>query len=77
MEFPGLLTVTVFLPLAGALVIAGVIRGDQRVRVFAAVVALASFVLAIIVFASFDQGGAERFQLIDELGWIGVDSVFK
>ena len=77
MEFPGLLTVTVFLPLAGALVIAGLIRGDQRIRVFAALVTLGNFVLAIVVFASFDQDSVKRFQLIDELGWIGVDSVFN
>ena len=76
MEYGGLLTVTVFLPLAGALVIAGVVRGDQRIRIFAAVVALADLALAITVFALFDSGG-ERFQLINKFDWIGKDSVFN
>ena len=78
MEFGGLLTATVFLPLAGALVIAGLIRGDQRVRVFVVGVALADLVLAITVFSLFDHSdGADRFQLVDKFGWIGEDSVFN
>ena len=78
MEFEGLLTATVFLPLAGALVIVGLIRGDQRVRVFAVGVALADLALAVAVFSLFDHGaGAERFQLVDKFGWIGEGSVFN
>ena len=77
MEFDGWLTAVVFLPLAGALVIAGVIRGDQRIRIFALVVALGDLVLAITVFSLFDHGvGGERFQLIDKFGWIGEGTVF-
>ena len=78
MEFEGLLTATVFLPLAGALVIVGLIRGDQRVRIFAVGVALADLALAVAVFSLFDHGdGAEQFQLVDKFGWIGEGSVFN
>ena len=76
MEFMGLLTATVFLPLAGALVIAGLLRGDQRIRIFAVLVALADLALAIVVFAAFDTDSPSRFQLIDKFNWIGPDSVF-
>ena len=61
-QFNGLLTATVFLPLVGALAIATIIRGDQRIRIFAAAVALADLVLAIVVFSVFydrmDSGGS-------------------
>ena len=78
MEFNGLLTATVFLPLAGALVIAGLPKGDRRVRTFAIAVFLTDLALAITVFSLFDHGdGAKRFQLIDEFGWIGEASVFN
>ena len=78
MEFNGLLTATVFLPLAGALAIVALVRGDRNIRLFAVMVALADLVLAILVMAFFDHGsGAERFQLIDKFDWIGEDSVFK
>ena len=75
--FNGILTATVFLPLAGALVIAFLIRGDQRVRVFAAAVVLADFALAICVFSRFDSDSVQRFQMIDRFGWIGEGSIFN
>ena len=78
MEFDGLLTATVFLPLAGALVIAAVVRADRWVRVFAVVIAVADLALAITVMALFDHGGSgDRFQLIDKFFWIGEESVFE
>ena len=78
MEFEGLLTATVFLPLAGALVIAVLIRGDQRIRIFAVAVSVANLALAIAVMALFDHGdGAQRFQLIDKFAWIGEESIFN
>jgi len=92
-EFNGILTATVFLPLAGALVIAALLRGDpsansgqspsaspragQRIRVFAAAVTLADLALAICVFSRFDSDSAQRFQLIDEFAWIGEESFFN
>ena len=70
----GLLTVTVFLPLAGALAIALLIRGDQRVRYFAGAVALVELALSVVVFALYDTGG-ERYQHIDRVtDWIAVDN---
>ena len=78
MEFNAILTVTVFLPLAGALVIAALIRGDRNIRVFAALVALADLALAIGVMVLFDHGGgADRFQMTDKFAWMGEGSVFN
>ena len=74
-EFNGLLTATVFLPAAAALILAlGLLRGDRNIRIFAAVVAVADLILAVAVFALFRQGGP-RFQLIDRLDWISTDTV--
>ena len=70
----GLLTITVFLPLAGAAVIALVIKGDRQVRYFAGAVALVELALSIVVFARYDpdKGG---FQLVDRIPeWIKVDA---
>lgn len=78
MEFNGLLTATVFVPLAGAVVIATLLRGDQRIRVFAVAVALADMALAITVMALFQHGdGSDRFQLIDKVDWIGEGTIFN
>ena len=73
-EFSGLLTVAVFLPAAGALLIALAVRGDRYVRYFAGAVALAELALSIVVFALYERGG-ERFQLVDRAqDWIPVKS---
>ena len=66
-----LLTATVFLPLAGAAVVL-LLFGDnaRRVRLFAAAVGVADFLLAILVFARYDRD-AGGFQLADRLAsWI-------
>ena len=76
MDFSGLLTATVFLPMAGALVVAALLKGDHKIRVFAALVLLADLVLSILVISFYDRGGPERFQLIDKFNWFGQDSVF-
>ena len=76
MEFNGLLTATVFLPLAGAIVIAALLRGSGKVRVFATLVLLADLVLSGLVLSLYDRGGAERFQMIDRFNWFGEDSIF-
>jgi NADH-quinone oxidoreductase subunit M len=76
--FSGWLTAVVFLPLAGAIIIALLVRGNRNVRVFAAVVALAEFVLSIIVFARYDLASdAPQFQLIDKFeNWIPMGGAF-
>ncbi len=66
-----LLTATVFLPLAGAAVVL-LLLGDnaRRVRLFAAAVGIADFLLALLVFTRYDrnEGG---FQLVDKFdAWI-------
>ena len=59
--FSGLLTATVFLPAAGAVVILVLVRGNRNVRVFAVLVALADLVLSLLVFSFFDRAeGAQR-----------------
>ena len=67
-----LLTATVFLPLAGAALI--LLLGDnaRRVRLFAAAVGVADFLLALLVFILYDRDpDAERFQLVDKFdAWI-------
>ena len=58
-----MLTATVFLPLAGALVIAALLRG-HRARLFAVGVGVADLILAVIVFAAYDRGSG-GFQMAD------------
>ena len=74
--FTGLLTATVFLPLAGALVVALLVRGDRNIRLFSAAVVLAELALTIAVFAQYETGkGADRFQLVDRFdNWIPLES---
>ena len=69
--FSGLLTATVFLPAAGALVILTLVRGNRNVRAVAVSVALADLILTLLVFGLFDRGdGSQRFQFIDQFTWI-------
>ena len=74
--FSGWLTATVFLPLAGAIVIALAVRGDRNVRLVAGAVALAELVLTIVVFAKYDLGaGSGAIQLADRVdNWIPIES---
>lgn len=70
MEFTGLLTAIVFLPLAGAVVIAIALRNYAHARIFAAAIAVVDFILAIIAFAAYDTG-AGGIQLVDRFSnWI-------
>jgi NADH-quinone oxidoreductase subunit M len=77
------LTLTVFAPLAGALamlVLAAVPRRkpefggseqpDQLWRWWALVVSIATFGLSLVVLAKF-RGGADGFQLVEEVSWVG------
>ena len=72
---PGLLSLTVFLPAAGALVILALLRGQRAIRGFALLVGLADLLLALAVFVLFDRGGdADRFQFIDRFHWISAET---
>ncbi len=65
-----MLSAVVFVPLAGAVVIALLLRNDRQIRVFAAAVALVDFALAIAAFVAYDKnvGGV---QLVDRISnWI-------
>lgn len=70
MEFTGLLSAVVFLPLAGAAIIALLLRNDRQIRIFAVATAVLDFILAIAVFTAYNtQAGG--VQLIDRLpNWI-------
>ena len=70
MEFTGLLSAIVFLPIAGAIIIALLIRNYAHARIFAAAIAVVDFALAIIAFAIYDIG-AGGIQLVDRFSnWI-------
>ena len=74
-SFAGMLSLTVFLPAAGALAILTVVRGDRLVRRFALLVGLADLLLSLAVFLSFDRAaGADRFQMVDRLAWISTET---
>ena len=69
-EFNGLLTATVFLPAAGAVLLL-LLRGNRVIRGAAVAIAVADLVLALLVFALFERGqDAARFQFIDQFAWI-------
>ncbi|MDA0263787.1 MAG: NADH-quinone oxidoreductase subunit M [Chloroflexi bacterium] len=78
--YNGLLTATVFLPAAGALVLLLLVKGDKNVRNFAVLIGLADLVLSLAVFALFDRSaGADRFQFVDRFAWIpdsGLNAAF-
>ena len=73
---PGLLSLTVFLPAAGALVILTLLRGDRVIRAFAFAIGLITLLLSLAVFLLFDRSGAAaRFQLIDRFDWISSQTL--
>ena len=70
------MTATVFLPMAGAIIIVMFMRGDRSIRFVAGAIALADFVLTIVVFSLYDSGqAADSVQLVDKIeNWIPVDA---
>jgi len=74
--FSGLLTATVFLPAAGAVIILLLLRGDRNIRWFAALIGVADLALAVLAFLGFDRtDGAARFQLLDRFDWIASQTI--
>lgn len=79
-----MLTAIIFLPLAGAILIAAFLRSARYVRFVAAAVTIADLLLAFWAFSRYDPGGP-RFQLLEQYrDWIpalnvqyylGVDGV--
>lgn len=73
--FTGLLTATVFLPAAAALVISLVLKDKRAVRWSSIAAATVTLALSIIVFVAYDrdQGGV---QFVDQIsGWIPIDAL--
>lgn len=73
--FSGLLTATVFLPAAAAIMIALTMRNKQAIRWSSIGAATATLVLSIIVFVAYDrdQGGV---QFVDQIsGWIPIEAL--
>ena len=70
--FNGLLTVTVFLPAVSAIAIALLLKRDRDIRWIGIAASVATFILSVIVFASYDRyaGGV---QMVDQFArWIPV-----
>ncbi len=76
MEFDGLLTTTVFLPLASAVLMALLLKSAVVIRRFSLLIGFIQLILTIVVFTSYDSSlEAPQFQLIDKLSnWIPIES---
>ena len=75
-EISGWLTATVFTPLAGAILIALVVRRDRHVRIFAASLSVIVLALSIVVFAKYYVGSGVGVQLVDRVvNWIPIDAL--
>ncbi len=76
-EFNGILTITVLLPALAALIIvvAKPLQLDDRIiRWFAILSTVATFVLSLIVFLSYDRD-AGGVQMIDHLNWLSAQTI--
>ncbi|MBI2867580.1 MAG: NADH-quinone oxidoreductase subunit M [Chloroflexi bacterium] len=71
---PGLLTAIVFLPAAGAALLALFFRDPQKVRIWAALVTLATLVLTVVMYVSFNRDSAD-FQFAERLNWLSEFNV--
>jgi NADH-quinone oxidoreductase subunit M len=73
--FTGLITATVFLPAAAAIVIALTLRDQRAVRWSAIGAATATLVLSIIVYIAFDKSDPS-VQFVDQIvGWLPVSAL--
>ncbi len=71
MNFPYLSTI-IFLPLLGAVIILLTGKTDKLVKWLSALFTFVPFVLAIVLFATFDRSsGAAVFQFEENIAWIG------
>ena len=76
-EFNGILTITVFLPALAALIIVvakPLQLDDRNIRWFAILSTVATFVLSLIVFLSYDRD-AGGVQMIDHLNWLSAQTI--
>ena len=72
MEFSGILTAIVFVPMVGALLVAFIPGlSDRMIRWLSAILTIVPLGFAVAMFCLFDRTvGAERFQFIDKVSWI-------
>tara|TARA_Y100000590_G_scaffold106972_1_gene121696 strand:+ start:1446 stop:3008 length:1563 start_codon:yes stop_codon:yes gene_type:complete len=74
-NFSGILTITVFLPLVGAIIIALAINGAKSIRYFAVLIGVIELVLTSVIFFGYEKGGAQ-YQFVDKTSeWIPFDSL--
>ena len=71
MNFPYLSTI-IFLPVLGAILVLLAGKRDKLVKWISAIFTFIPFVLAVVLFATFDRaGGAAIFQFEENIAWIG------
>lgn len=71
----GILTLLIFLPLIGAIIISSIIRKENIVRYFALSIVTIELIISLFIFSSFDKDSSQKFQLIDSINnWISVNS---
>ena len=76
-EFNGILTITVFLPALAALIILALLPfklEDRIIRWFAILSTVATFLLTLVVFLSYDRS-AGGVQMVDHLSWLSAATI--
>ena len=73
--FTGILTLAVFTPLAGAILIVLAARKDSTVRLIALSVTLFNFILSGIIFFIFDNSSSQRFQMVERVEWFNSQAI--
>jgi len=63
-----ILTLTIFLPLAGAIVI-GIVRNPQAAKIISLAFSFVTFLLSLVLFFNFDFN-KEGFQFEKKINWI-------
>ena len=67
-----MLSVIVFLPAAGAVLIMAFGRDPRAARALALATVVAELVLTLVLFATFDREAADGFDLVERASWIGA-----
>lgn len=73
--FTGILTLAVFTPLAGAVLILFAARKDSVIRLIALSVTLFDLILSGMIFVVFDESSSQRFQMIDRFEWFSSQAI--
>lgn len=71
----GILTLLIFLPLIGAILISSIIRRQDIVKYFTLSIVSIELIISLLIFVRFNKNSADNFQLIDSISnWISVNS---